>query len=85
MSQLNLFGDDLPASFYDAEWHDMPEFIMNPETSILTIKVSFKNIDDVKKFQELIGQKIYPNRENYWFPKLNRSASSNYIYIDDEP
>jgi len=83
MDQLNLFGEELPDSFFEKEWQGMPEFVMNPEVPILTIKISFKTKEDIDKFSELIGQKIYVNRENYWFPKLNRNAFSNQFYIDE--
>lgn len=81
MKQLNLFEEEL--DLYKKEWQDMPEFIMIPEVPILTIKISFKTKDDIQKFEKLINQKIYHNRENYWFPKLNRSAFSNQIYSDE--
>lgn len=81
--QLNLFEEELPESFYEKEWKDMPEFIMNPEIPILTIKISFKTNDDIDKFSKLINQKIYPNRENYWYPKLNRNAFSKFVYVDE--
>jgi hypothetical protein len=81
MKQLNLFQDEL--DLYEKEWQDMPEFIMIPEVPILTIKISFKTKDDIEQFEKLINQKIYFNRENYWYPKLNRSAFSNQIYSDE--
>ena len=81
--QLNLFQDELPESFYDKEWKDMTEFIMNPEIPILTIKISFKTNEDIDNFSKLINQKIYINRENYWFPKLNRNAFSKLVYVDE--
>jgi hypothetical protein len=62
----------------------MPEFNMNPEIPLLTIKISFKNQSDIDEFSELIKQKIYFKRENYWFPKLNRNAFSDLCYHDSE-
>ena len=79
--QNNLFNK-LVENEWNKEWKDMPEFIMTPEIPIKTIKVSFKTEEDIKKFEELIGQKIYPKRENYWFPKLNRKAFSDLKYFD---
>lgn len=81
--QLNLFNENVPDTFFDEEWIDMPEFNMNPEVPILTIKISFKTKEDVYNFEKLINQKIYFNRENYWFPKLNRNAFSDKYYIDE--
>lgn len=80
MKQINLFEDN----FYDEEWEGMPEFIMTPEIPILTIKISFKSKEDVEEFSKLINQKVQFNKENYWYPKLNRKAFSDYYYIDEE-
>ena len=68
---------------YEQEWKGMPEFNMTPEVPILTIKLSFKTKEDIDKFSELIEQKINPNMENYWFPKLNRKAFSEKKYVDE--
>jgi len=70
---------------WQKEWKDMPEFNMKPEVPILTIKLNFKSIDDINKFSELINQKITFNKENYWYPKLNRNSTSELKYYDNEP
>ena len=80
MKQTKLFDEDI----HSQEWVDMPEFNMTPENPILTIKISFKTKEDIAEFEKLIDQKIYFNRENYWFPKLNRKAFSEYYYKDKE-
>jgi len=69
---------------WQKEWKDMPEFNMKPEVPILTIKLNFKSIDDINKFSELIEQKISFNKENYWYPKLNRNSTSELKYYDNE-
>jgi len=79
--QQTIF-DDLEDR-YEQEWKGMPEFNMTPEVPILTIKLSFKTKEDIDKFSELIEQKINPNMENYWFPKLNRKAFSEKKYVDE--
>lgn len=81
MTQINLFEEE---NFWQNEWKEMPEFIMNPETPVLTIKLNFKTRDDIKKFSEIFGQEIKFNQENYWFPKLNRCAVSDLKYYSDE-
>ena len=68
---------------FQKEWVGMPEFIMNPEVPIKTIKISFKTQADMDNFAQLIGQNIHPNIENYWFPKLNRNAFSEQVYEDE--
>lgn len=74
---------DETQTFFETEWVGMPEFVMNPEVPIKTIKVSFKTQADIERFAELIGQNIHPNIENYWFPKLNRNAFSDKVYGDE--
>lgn len=69
---------------WQKEWKDMPEFNMKPEVPLLTIKISFKSQKDINDFSKLIDQKVVFNKENYWFPKLNRNASSELKYFDDE-
>jgi hypothetical protein len=69
---------------YEKEWIGMPEFIMNPEIPIKTIKLSFKTEEDMAKFSELIGQDVKMSQENYWFPKLNRCAVSEKKYYTHE-
>jgi hypothetical protein len=69
---------------YECEWVGMPEFIMTPEVPIKTIKVSFKTQEDIDTFSKLIGQDVKNNKENYWFPKLNRCAVSEKKYYTDE-
>jgi len=68
---------------WESEWKGMPEFKMTPEIPLLTIKVSFKTKKDIDAFSELIGQKVSPAMENYWFPKLNRKSFSEKKYIDE--
>jgi hypothetical protein len=81
MKQKKLF-DDIE-DIYQSEWIGMPEFNMKPEIPILTIKISFKTKEDIDEFSKLIKQKVTFNMENYWFPKLNRSAFSDKIYVDE--
>jgi hypothetical protein len=80
MKQIDLFDDNI----YNDEWQDMPEFKMTPEVPILTIKVSFKTKEDIEEFSKLINQNVQFNKENYWYPKLNRKAFSDYYYKDEE-
>jgi hypothetical protein len=61
----------------------MPEFIMNPEKPLKTIKLSFKTEEAMKEFSELINQEVKMTKENYWFPKLNRCAVSKEKYYNE--
>ena len=69
--------------FWQKEWKGMPEFNMNPEIPLRTIKISFKTKEDIKKFESIFGQEIRAKCENYWFPKLNRCAISDKKYYDE--
>ena len=45
--QIGLFQED---DFWRKEWQDMPEFIMNPEIPIHTIKLNFKTVEHMQAF-----------------------------------
>jgi len=81
--ELDLGTEIVQDDFFKKEWQGMPEFTMNPEVPMRTIKVSFKTQDDIDAFSMLIGQIINENIENYWFPKLNRNAFSDKVYTDE--
>ena len=51
-------------------WKGMPDFSIIPVIPFRTIKISFRKKEDIEEFEKLIGQKIHPNFENYWHPKL---------------
>tara|TARA_R110001592_G_scaffold26400_1_gene98912 strand:+ start:1278 stop:1544 length:267 start_codon:yes stop_codon:yes gene_type:complete len=68
---------------YECEWIGMPEFVMNPEIPIKTIKLSFKTLEAIEKFSELIGQEVRTSQENYWYPKLNRCSFSQEKYYNE--
>jgi hypothetical protein len=63
------------------EWQGMPEFVSEEQKPHTTILVHFKSWDDVKKFAEVIGQKINAETRYMWFPKaeLKRVASFRYV------
>lgn len=82
MKQGKLFEED---DFWENEWKDMPSFSMTPEVPLHTIKLHFKTEEDMALFSELINQEVKKSKENYWFPKLNRSAFSDKKYYTDEP
>ena len=79
-----LFEDD--DDIHDREWQDMPEFTRRSKESFQIIFMHFANIDDLKKFAELIGQKIGPKTNSLWFPPQVNMESSKYRYVDaDDP
>ena len=56
-----------------SEWKDMPEFISANKHPAHTVYVHFRNIEDIKKFSVLIGQKLSTNSKrnvgSIWYPK----------------
>ena len=81
MNQGKLFEEE---NFWEKEWKDMPSFSMTPEVPLHSIRLHFKTEEDMRDFSELISQDVKKSKENYWFPKLNRSAFSNKKYYTDE-
>ena len=62
------------------EWKDMPEFIQEDIQPIQQIIVSFETKEDVKKFSELIGQKLTYKTKSIWFPEVTRDKPSDFVY-----
>lgn len=89
-SQLDFFSehwntteDAEISDFFSEHWVAMPSFTMNPEVPFRTVKISFKTQANIDEFSKLIGQNVFSGTENYWFPKLNRNAFSDKVYIDE--
>ncbi len=62
----------------------MPEFNQEDLTSNRKIVVHFRNENDVKKFAELINQKITPKQPSLWFPFMEKRIASDKQYIDQD-
>lgn len=67
---------------WQSEWKNMPEFIQNDMSPQRTIKIHFRNEDDVKDFFELIEQK-QTKRNSYWYPEAKPRQVANKRYIDE--
>jgi hypothetical protein len=66
------------------EWKNMPEYKFTVENPIRVLKIKFKTIEDLEKFEKLLGQKIDPKRNTYWYPEYHESLFSNMIYVDEK-
>ena len=66
------------------EWIDMPEYKFTEENPVRTLTIKFQTIEDLESFEKLIGQKIEPKRNTYWYPERHESLFSNLVYIDEE-
>jgi hypothetical protein len=81
IEQLNLF--DVEKS-WRKEWEGMPEYEMGNTEPFQKITISFKNREDVKKFSELIQQRITSKTDTLWFPKdEDYIAPKNFKYVDE--
>lgn len=66
------------------EWKNMPEYNFTEQKPMRTIRINIGTPEDLEKFEKLIGQKIYPTRNTYWYPERHESLFSNMVYIDEE-
>jgi len=71
-------------TIFESEWVGMPEFKMNDLTSHRKIIVHFRNDEDVKRFSELINQKLTPKQKSCWFPKMENRITSDKMYRDEK-
>tara|TARA_B100000315_G_scaffold112754_1_gene103385 strand:+ start:203 stop:496 length:294 start_codon:yes stop_codon:yes gene_type:complete len=81
-NQLTFDGLD-DRSSWEKEWQDMPEFVMEDTTSFRTLKIHFRNFDDVDRFAKLIGQHISPKVKSLWFPEMLKRRYANKRYVDE--
>ena len=82
MENLLFNNDEIPLE-WEKEWIGMPEFKMGNTEPSNKITISFESYEDVKKFSELIGQKLTPKTKSIWYPKQdNYLAPKNFKYTD---
>ncbi len=81
--QIRLFEDD---EDWKKEWKDMPEYVQKDLMPIKTIRVHFEKQEDVKKFAELVGQKIGMKTPSIWFPApdIFKPGAFRYVDVDDD-
>ena len=88
MEQDSLFEVDKRKE-WEKEWQDMPEY-KQEKLSFKSILIHFRNQEDIDKFSELIGQKIFLNKAvvkcqpSIWFPKKDIVIAADKRYIDEE-
>jgi len=67
------------------EWKGMPEFTQEKKNKpYKELTVRFRNMDDLKRFSELINQKLTFKTKSIWFPEISRGLDANKIYINEE-
>jgi len=82
--QFSMFEELGVIEAWREEWRDMPEFVMGNTEPFQKITISFKSLEDVKKFGELIGQRVTSKTDSLWFPKPDDYiAPKNFRYMDE--
>ena len=62
----------------------MPEFQQDDNPPYRSIKIHFKNMDDIIAFSKLVGQKISDATKYLWFPEGSRMNLKSSEYVDGE-
>ena len=65
------------------EWVGMPEFVQEDLMPFRVINVRFRNEEDVKTFEKLMGQKISEKQKTIWYPEAEFRRTSHLRYIDE--
>lgn len=64
------------------EWRDMPEFVQNKQKELCII-VRFRTEEDLKKFGELVGQKLTPKTKSIWYPFKSHWGETILRWVDE--
>lgn len=76
-------GNGTPVDDPSAEWQGMPEFTHEDQTSAFSAIIHFATEDDMRGFEDLIGQKIPENTHAIWFPKATRDVVRHERYSSE--
>lgn len=79
-AQSNLFGSN---EDWKEEWVGMPEYEQKNFLPEFSVRVNFSSYEDMKKFSVLIQQTITTKTQSVWYPKQNKEALSNKVYVDE--
>ena len=69
---------------WQQHWVGMPEYEQENLSPYKTLKINFRNEEDVKKFSELLQQNITDKTKSIWFPEYDREKPSNFLFISDD-
>lgn len=85
----NLFGDILPTgdgkAAWEKEWVGMPEFKQLDMEPWKSIVINFESEKDMLEFAKLLKQNINYKTPSIWFPKAERRAAINQVWVDITP
>lgn len=65
------------------EWKDMPEFVQEKQTCYAQIIFRFSCEEDLKKFSDLIGQKLTKKTKSAWFPFRSHWGGIKKLWKDE--
>lgn len=78
-----LFDNLDEYAFWWELWQGMPEYSHEDLEPLKTIKVHFESIEDMRKFAEIVEQKIGPQTRSIWFPSAEIGRYANKRYSDE--
>jgi|SRR6185437_12389197 len=69
---------------WEQEWQGMPEYERREMMPFHTLYVHFENREDIKKFSEMIGQKISEETKYIWHPKKQQLRVAKLRFKSDK-
>jgi hypothetical protein len=80
--EVDLFGEEIKEE-WEGQWQGMPEFKHEEQASWKAVIVHFDNAEDLKKFSELVGQKVLFTTKSIWYPKQSIKHVAHLRYTDE--
>jgi hypothetical protein len=79
-AQSLLFGEK---EAWKEEWDGMPEFEQKNLLPEYSVRINFANVEDLKKFAELIQQPLTTKTSSIWFPAQLKADLSSKVYVNE--
>lgn len=79
---MTILGEEEEALPY--HWDDMPEFNSHKKEPFATLKVHFRNEEDLMKFAEMVNQSLTRKTRSIWYPALEKSYKGLAFYVDED-
>ena len=83
LDMLEEDAEEVLSKEWETQWQGMPEFEQEDKKTYKTIYVHFRNEEDYKEFEQLIGQKLTKKTKSIWHPHLDRTANSLLRWIEE--
>jgi hypothetical protein len=77
-----LDGSEEETTPYD--WDGMPDFNQPQDEAYKLLKVRFRNEEDYREFQELLGQRMTYKTKSIWHPVLDKKANTLMRYVGED-